>query len=485
MTPARPTVVFLPGQAAALGQQMRVARAMAAANEMRPVVLLSKPWPNEPEDGADGVRVVRLHAGGAPGRAGRENHESATAAGTRSWLGWLTKETLPAVRWRARGRAAALRAVAAQMAERLATEGAAALVVSSDRRSGPVLATLRAARDRGIRSVLVPYAYSHPVGSATIRMDRPIHNVDGPPLRSAKRYVADRFPRQVYESTGRRLLFYGPLGTLALHAAGQLPQSPWWAGGGMTDRVCVFSEAVADERVAAGIARERIVITGDVALDELHAAQRARDDIRAGIARDHGLDLDRPLVVFAVPQMAEQGIVPWPRHRKAIGDLARQTADANASVAVSLHPKSRREDYAFLDDVPNLRILDIPLSRAMAAADVSVAGRSSTVLWSIALGVPSIVVDFGWFGHDTWDDTDGVLVATDEEAFEEHLRGVLGDPTVREECRRGLAREAGRLTRFDGRATERTLAVIAEAAAQTFRAPTGAASVPGMTRDMP
>lgn len=161
----------------------------------------------------------------------------------------------------------------------------------------------------------------------------------------------------------------------------------------LPDAVAVMDEAAAGALRSVGAPAERLRITGQPYFDALaHDRAHLR---RETVRRELGVDLDRPLVVFASePQARYYGdALGYDEHDSlaavlaAVGEVA-----PDAAVVVKLHPLEPPE--AFHDIAgPHVRLLRAcPPGPLIVAADV-VAGMTSVfLLESAVLGVPTLSV---------------------------------------------------------------------------------------------
>jgi hypothetical protein len=472
------TVLLLPLQSAALREMLILARALREDGRYRPVLVLreERKYAGAPVDLGE-IEYVRwtdrgthLTPGGAWGApAGRAAGPSASAAPPRrSWKSRLRRllsrvfaDGLPVALIEYAALTRLLRREISRAEEICAALDPVAVLLSGDRNIFLEPSLMRAARDRGLLTVVVPFAYSGADDVAYMRRDQPLNRVDAGPQRALKRWIARRWPRQVYNSPYGAFLFFTPAVTLALARLGLLPPNPWAMGGGLSDRLAVSGEDDRDWAVRMGVVPEKIVVTGEASHDLLHAAGKRRPALRARLAAERGIPADQPLIVCAVPQLAEHGIMTWDRHWEEIRFLAKAQVASGAAVLLSLHPKSDPAAYRFLEEETGARLLDEPLRDVLAAADVFVGTYSSTVRWAVLLAIPTVVVDFYGFDYDIYDHFPGVVKVTDKTALEPVLRRLVQSPDDARALREGQRRAAGRVAPFDGRACHRLIDLVA------------------------
>lgn len=403
-----------------------------------------------------------------------------------SRIGYALPDGAPVYEHRApRGRLAALRhwserAVEARIGERSAELVAwrsaaarvldrtlpAAVLASDDRLAGPYAALLAEAGVRGIPRVVVPFALSRAEGSVLTRAKRRSHRLGIRPLRRRKARIAEQFPGQVHSQDGIDYLFFSPEVTLAHERAGMLPERPWAIGGGLSDLAALANSVDREYVVSLGVAAERLRVIGDLSHDVLHRACVEREATRGSLfeeyfseMRGHAHAKSRPLVIVAVPQLAEQGLLDRSTSDSAARALVAPLA-TESNVLLSLHPKSAPADYGFLEREFGAHIADRPLHSILPAADLFVAGFSSTVRWAVATGVPVVVADLGWWGYDIYDDFAGVVTVRQSDEYARTVIALIREPRRREILATAHARDAARMGTIDGQAGDRLVALL-------------------------
>ncbi len=455
--PTRRRILLLPTQEAALRTLQLAATALSRA-QYSPVFGITPRL----EDAAQSAELKCISLAlpeGAP------IHEHRPPRGR---LAALRHWTEPALKSRVVSRVAELRAWRTAAARVLGEVRPVAVLASDDRLAGPYAALLAEAGARAIPRVVLPYALSRAEGSVLTRSKRRPHRLGIRPLRRTKKWIAEKLPGQIHSQGGTDYLFFSPEVTLAHQRADMLPERPWALGGGLSDFAALANSDDRDYIANLGVMRERLRVIGDLSHDALHRAHAERDATRQLLRELHfsaehndRVADERPLVIVAVPQLAEQGLFD----RVACDDAARALvapAAAGADVLLSLHPKSAPDDYAFLEREFGARIVDRPLHSILPSADLFVAGFSSTVRWAVATGVPVVVADLGWWGYDMFDDFEGVVTVRDRDAYAQSVSDLIRDPARRSELARAHGRAAARMGAIDGNAGARLVALLDE-----------------------
>lgn len=301
------------------------------------------------------------------------------------------------------------------------------VVTADDRSLGFEFGIVHAARKRGIASITVPFALSDPGGDWLRRHNRSEFSVDTgwSGVRWLKKKLAHSYPSNVREHDGVRLMFLTAGQVLALTFLRALFPVPWAYGGGATDIVTLYSESIRVKQLQLGVPAEKMVVTGQCAMDELYTLAKKKSELKRELTVRYGLQSDRPLIVLAVPQHAEHGLMGLADHEDMTDSLFSDLRGIGAEVLLSLHPRSRSEDYQLMADRAGAAIAIQPLLEILPAADLFVATHSSTVRWAILLKTPTIVLDDFGVGENGMFDAHSVTFITDRSTISEVARTLL------------------------------------------------------------
>jgi hypothetical protein len=123
---------------------------------------------------------------------------------------------------------------------------------------------------------------------------------------------------------------------------------------------------------------------------------------------------------------------------------------------LSLHPRSRPEDYREAAERAGAVISDRPLLEILPAADLFVATHSSTVRWAILLGIPTLVLDDFGVGANGMFEAGSVTFVTNRSDVKDRVRSMLAQAQV----------EQGNMARppapelFDGGSARRVVTLL-------------------------
>ena len=134
---------------------------------------------------------------------------------------------------------------------------------------------------------------------------------------------------------------------------------------------------------------------------------------------------NRPLVILALPQLYEHQLLSKEQHFAEIEYLVSTISKYSTDVLVSLHPKMDKVHYLFLEKKYNVVIAEQNLIDIIHLAKIFISTYSSTVLWSVALGIPSIIVDFYTLNYSYFKNFKGVGIFSEKQSFEAYLVELL------------------------------------------------------------
>lgn len=331
------------------------------------------------------------------------------------------------------------------------------IIVSGDRNVGIETAVIVEGKKHGIPSLIVPFAMSFLEAAAEPRLRT------GPKggkyaVRSPIHHLLRRlFPSWVWVYKGVPLFFHPPYFALAGWLLGIMPKKPWIIGGGEAEKMAVESSALRDQLLEQGMKPEKMVVTGKPSLDDI--ARQLVEVNPQEIRRKLGIADGEKLIVCSIPNFAEHDLLPWNRHLVEMQFLFDGMAKTGAKVLLNLHPRSDRKRYQPLADTAGLTISDERIYSLLPACDIFMSSYSSTIAQAIALGKPSIVVDFYGFDYPVYDSAPGALVLRDREMYIPTLMTLLTDQNqyaayVAEQKKRGHE-----WAMLDGKNTERVLEV--------------------------
>ena len=339
-----------------------------------------------------------------------------------------------------------------------------ALLLIGDRHIGLETALVELANRRGIPSLIIPFALSDRDSAAVYRLAMPDWRCTYGMERWLNRMVVRLHPEWGFTQNGETLLWQPPAAVLAAAFWRMMPANPWVLGGGAGWVMAVESHHSKDNFILQGMSDEKITIAGKPRYDRAAKIWQQRVEARQHLCAEWGIDPEKKLLVCAVPQLGEHDLLPWDQHWAETEFLFSVFSDLlpHTNVVLSLHPKSNFAEYAPRAERYGLVIAHQSYDQLIPISDVFVAAYSSTVTLAIAAHIPVIVVDFHNFDYDFFNDVKGIIIVRQREKFVSTLQHILKDQAFYQQLVDGQARAAQFWARFDGKATQRILALIGD-----------------------
>lgn len=193
---------------------------------------------------------------------------------------------------------------------------------------------------------------------------------------------------------GETRLFYPAGYTLAGYLRKMISMYPWISGAGSSTHVLTAFEDEKEEILS--VVKKEVITTGII--EDYYLVERCteREHVREKIKKEYKINSDK-LTILSMPQIAEHNLVPWEIHRENMRFVVMEMSKIYDKFLISLHPKSKKEDYFFLNDFGNFCFLEERLRDVIVCADVlAVASTSSVVHWTDILGISKIVFETDW-----------------------------------------------------------------------------------------
>jgi hypothetical protein len=341
-----------------------------------------------------------------------------------------------------------------------------AVVVADDRSLGWEYGVVLAARQRGIPSVAVPFALSDPDADWMSRQSRKIFDPDcgWGVERLFKRRMRERYPTNIRVRNGEERMFLTAGQAWMLKRVKGGFDRPWAYGGGITHVATVFGEFDRRKQISLGVNPQKLYVTGQSSIDFLHHLSNSQSEVRMAVIQKYSLRESHPIIICAVPQYLEHGLLNEKEHWALIDQLLGSLATTRANLVLSLHPRSRLQDYRELATAYGAIIANQPLIEIIAAADLFVSAMSSTVRWSIMLRTPTIVLDDFNQGGQSMFAGQGVRFVQRRDELPPLAARLLTDSDEREKTKRLLDEQAKELDPFDGFNSSRLVQLLKDLA---------------------
>jgi hypothetical protein len=320
---------------------------------------------------------------------------------------------------------------------------------------------VKAAHQRGIPVAVVPSTMSNGLEQAEVYFDNPDHWLQG----WLNLLAAFCFPKWVTRHKGRRLLRERGARIIAMELFGVSPPRPWIFNSGFADAIATESHAMQDYYVAAGLGREKLVVTGSPSDDAMSAAVADRIARRRRLCESLDLPVDRPLLLSALPPDFLYVVGGRPQcDFKEYAELVQFWVDGLRTAkrynkVLCLHPSVDPETMKYLQS-EDLRIAKLPTAELVPLCDLYVACVSSTIRWAIACGIPVINYDVYRYRYTDYMGVDAVKAVEEQSEFLEELQKLTNDDAYYAQvaARQRAIRE--RWGTLDGKSGERIVALF-------------------------
>lgn len=342
------------------------------------------------------------------------------------------------------------------------------VVVSGDRHfvMGVEPTILKICRENNIPSIIPPIAYTANPQSLTVTRNSVQFYADKYP------WIKRRYPKQVIFDPRwqKNIQFYPPDLTEALARNDMLPENPWVIGGGNSTFVLADGEETKERYIKLGCRPEKILVTGHPSHDNLYSLYKNRHKLRDSLNQEYAFDPGKKLIILALPQLAEHGIMDWKSHWDEIRFLCDTfSQQQQVSYLISLHPKMKYDQYKFIENEYNIPISKRPLVEILPAADIFAATFSSTVQWAVLCHIPSIVFDFYGFNYNVYNFLNGVRVINKKKELKTVLDKLIVDKEFYHKMSLEQKKMAPYISPFDGKCMKRIVDVILNVKAGNLR----------------
>jgi aromatic ring-cleaving dioxygenase len=250
-----------------------------------------------------------------------------------------------------------------------------------------------------------------------------------PVVWAMNRLIRRLKPRQIFNSRFGAMLCYPGDYLVGLWLGGLLTGNMWYQGTRFVDRVVISGDEEAAVCARAGLPVERVAKIGNPVFEALVERVSQRSQIRQQLADRFGIDPLKKIVILSVPSLWEHKMISREEQFAVLEQIVSVLKKHDGAVALSLHPRSRADDYRALADRLTIPLLDRPLMDVLVGADAFVASAySSTMRWALALGLPAVNLDFWNLDESTYAAYPSYPVVKDLDGLEQWFREALQSP---------------------------------------------------------
>lgn len=253
-----------------------------------------------------------------------------------------------------------------------------AIIFYCDRMLGYEQVFLGIAKD--IPTIVVPIAIS----SSTGQLGQRYYNLSLEVLDNKKDINSLAYkinPNWASTENGNTRLFYSAGIALAGLKRNMISRNPWVNGAGNSKYVFTVTQQE-KEQIVSMCPNKQIIVTGLLEDYEIISTSNCSERIRKELEEKYSLH-EQKIVILAMPQLVEHNLTDKDTFENNIVKVIKLLNNYYGKILVSLHPKSRQEDYMFLKEICQINFLTEALRNVMAGSDILVTlDTSSTKRWA-------------------------------------------------------------------------------------------------------
>ena len=280
--------------------------------------------------------------------------------------------------------------------------------------------------------------------------------------------IKQMFPHWVTTYKGKRLL-RRPVGEiLAVERLKLLETRPWIPSSAPVDAIGCDSERSKEWLVDLGLEKERIVVIGSPALDQLGEHLKSCEQIRQELTPQFHLDRKKRLIAVGWPANIFSWIgnkkIAWPDYPALAKAWIRILQDLQENhavdIAITVHPKTSDDEAIYLKE-SGFSYIRSEADKLIALCDafITLNGSSITNL-AIACAKPVFLFDCYDTQYSEYKNVEGVSVSDTEEDFLAGLNQCLARRDGLEKIAEKMRINAPCWGMIDGESNQRLLAVV-------------------------
>lgn len=322
---------------------------------------------------------------------------------------------------------------------------------------------VRAAHTRNVACCVVPFTIVN-----TLEWAEAFYNV--PSFDASHRsnvIFAKTFPNWILPHRGKNLIL-PPSHILACESLNIVPDNPWLINSGRIDAIAVESRFMLNYYLRAGIAEDKLRLTGALADDQLYLAVRDKDRLAHALEASHRVAFKRRKILLALPPDQFVGKTrdgcEFSDYESLIRFVVSATVTAaggEASVLVNLHPRIAPESVPYLADMGVVVVAD-PIESLVPLADIYIAVASATIRLAVSCGIPVINYDAYAYDYDDYKNLSGVVEVKTKASFSAAVNALSNDEAEFARVKAAQISTAADLCVLDGQAASRMLALFDE-----------------------
>lgn len=242
-----------------------------------------------------------------------------------------------------------------------------------------------------------------------------------------EKFYFNRYKHLLYNHKDYQISFYNVSDLFAYKKFNTLSKDPWWNGNNFADYICVDNNITKKDFIRLGkINSNKIKVVGNIVFDELFEKSKEKKKIKQAVIKDYGLRKRLPIVIIALPQHWEEGDNNFVLKDSLdeINFLLKEVKKKYCNVLVSLHPKMKLSDYKAIIQKHECQILKEKLIEVMAGADLFIASNSTTMMFSLLLGIKNISVCFNGISTFSIDSYNNINIVRNDKEFVDLIKKI-------------------------------------------------------------
>jgi hypothetical protein len=311
-------------------------------------------------------------------------------------------------------------------------------IIGEDGVGGP-LPYIKAAKQLGIKVIIIPYEFSMP--------DQAIMAIESSP--SINQFKINSFPKLLtkflfphwsFKKVGQGSEEYLrlPLHMIwSIIIAGMDIKNPWLVHGGSADILLSESEAMYEIYLKLGVPKEKIIYTNSPRYINLARYILSDKLILEAFKTNRYITLNKPKLLIALPpsyfenEKLKHMFEEYDQLLEFLAEMAEKVR--LKSITLQLHPgvqpSVRKTINKFIERNAIFKLSKDDLDRLIVSHDIFMTCASSTIRWAIAAKKPVINIDIFGFDFPDYDGVNGVLKSDNTDDIIKHLEKLISSET--------------------------------------------------------
>lgn len=233
----------------------------------------------------------------------------------------------------------------------------------------------------------------------------------------AGRVIKLIFPQWVVKQSKKGVLWAFPLEIIGLRLFGINVKDPQKGVNDIVDALLVSSSDAKNRLIECGLDHDKIEVVGDVAFDVFYDQKKANKQW----LRNNAISENKKIVVYSIPAELNFNIVYGSyvqyldKYIKIFDGLKKK----GWTIISNPHPCTKNQAVERFSNA-GYPIYKGDISEILPHADLYITSYSSTILWAVALGIPSIdhdIYNFKNKGYENINSVKKIFTADDIETF--------------------------------------------------------------------